>query len=73
VYIALHCAAHLELLPLQLLRPPKSVERGVYEAHYIQLRPKEEVRALVVDEAGIRMSEEQFEEVRGWGEWVEAG
>jgi hypothetical protein len=39
----------------------------VYEAHYIQLRPKEEIRALVVEEAGITMPEEEFEEVTQGG------
>ena len=29
---------------LQLLRPPRSVERGVHEEHYIQLRPRGEIQ-----------------------------
>lgn len=47
---------------LQLLRPPKSVERGVHEGHYMQLRSAEEVRSIAA-EADIRLSEDQFEAV----------
>jgi hypothetical protein len=45
---------------MQLLRPPKSVERGVKEEHYMALRSKQEVAELV-QEAGIELSEEDFE------------
>ena len=46
----------------QLLRPPRSVDRGINEAHYLQLRPRAEVEALMA-EAGISLSTEQFEAV----------
>lgn len=47
---------------LQLLRPPKSVERGVHEEHYMAIRSKEEVRDLVAD-AGIELEDGTFEHV----------
>ncbi len=49
---------------MQLLRPPRSVERGVHEEHYILLRPKAEVQALIA-EAGITLSGDDFERVFG--------
>lgn len=47
---------------LQLLRPPKSVERGVHEEHYMAIRSKDEVRDLVAD-AGIELEDGTFEHV----------
>ena len=49
---------------LQLLRPPRSVERGVHEEHYIMLRPRAEMQALIA-EAGIELSQEVFGRVCG--------
>lgn len=46
----------------QLLRPPLSVERGVHEAHYIQLRTKEEVQDIVQD-AEINLTPDQFDAI----------
>lgn len=47
---------------LQLLRPPKSVERGVHEAHYMEMRPKDDVQAIV-NEADIPLTDDQFDVV----------
>uniref|UniRef100_A0A7S2VV15 EFHB C-terminal EF-hand domain-containing protein n=1 Tax=Chlamydomonas chlamydogama TaxID=225041 RepID=A0A7S2VV15_9CHLO len=47
---------------LQLLRPPRSVERGIHEEHYMQLRPKDDVRELV-KEADIEMDDATFDRV----------
>ncbi|GAX80864.1 hypothetical protein CEUSTIGMA_g8299.t1 [Chlamydomonas eustigma] len=46
----------------QLLRPPRSVERGVHEEHYMALRKKAEVQELMV-EAGVELGSEDFEKV----------
>eukprot|EP00798_Chlamydomonas_sp_ICE-L_P007391 gene7391-517_t len=48
----------------QLLRPPRSVELGVNESHYIKLRFKAEIKDLVAD-AGIDISDEDFDKVFG--------
>jgi len=47
---------------LQLLRPPRHVERGVNESHFIELRTKEDVQALC-EEAEIRLSPEEFDAI----------
>lgn len=47
---------------LQLLRPPKSVELGVNEEHYMALRSKEDIHALMVD-AAVALSDEDFARV----------
>ena len=46
----------------QLLRPPRSVERGVNEEHYMALRGRDEVQELMV-EAGIDLSSGDFDKV----------
>lgn len=46
----------------QLLRPPRSVERGVHEEHYMALRSKSEIRELVT-ESGIELTDEEFDVV----------
>lgn len=47
---------------LQLLRPPRSVERGVHEGHYMALRKKAEVKELMA-EAGIELGADDFDQV----------
>mmetsp|Transcript_4493 Transcript_4493/g.7571 ORF Transcript_4493/g.7571 Transcript_4493/m.7571 type:complete len:442 (+) Transcript_4493:85-1410(+) len=46
----------------QLLRPPKSVERGIHEGHYMELRSAEDIKA-VTEEADIVISDEHFAQV----------
>ncbi|KAG1679449.1 hypothetical protein FOA52_007741 [Chlamydomonas sp. UWO 241] len=47
---------------LQLLRPPKSVELGVNEEHYMAMRSRVEVRALISD-AAVALSDDEFDAV----------
>lgn len=44
---------------MQLLRPPKSVERGVYAEDYLKLLSVEDMKGLVA-EAGVNIQEEEF-------------
>jgi hypothetical protein len=46
----------------QLLRPPRSVERGVNEGHYMELRPRTEVQEIMA-EAGIDLDSADFDRV----------
>eukprot|EP00201_Polytomella_parva_P013293 CAMPEP_0175053804 /NCGR_PEP_ID=MMETSP0052_2-20121109/9138_1 /TAXON_ID=51329 ORGANISM="Polytomella parva, Strain SAG 63-3" /NCGR_SAMPLE_ID=MMETSP0052_2 /ASSEMBLY_ACC=CAM_ASM_000194 /LENGTH=474 /DNA_ID=CAMNT_0016318399 /DNA_START=71 /DNA_END=1491 /DNA_ORIENTATION=+ len=47
---------------LQLLRPPRSAERGVGDQHYVILRKRDEIRALVKD-AQLNLTEAEFDRV----------
>lgn len=47
---------------LQLLKPPKSAERGINEEHYIVMRDKEEMRDIVAA-AGLPLAEEEFDQI----------